>query len=124
MFRLWLDPAHASAARLDRAQRDFSERDRDVLDVAPHFTQLHNRALTRRRASPRRVAPNALLLVAPTTCDNRREMLAVAWEPIPIPAALTLLVILRSDVYVRRGIGDKRRGLVQNVSVRFRRRQQ
>jgi hypothetical protein len=35
MFRLWLDPAHASAARLefDRAQRDFSERDRDVLDV-------------------------------------------------------------------------------------------
>ncbi len=72
MFRLWLDPEHGSAARLefDRAQRDFSERDRDVLDVlAPHFTQLHKRALTRRRA--------ALPITSEKLTVREREILAL-----------------------------------------------
>ena len=54
MFRLWLDPASGSGARLefDRGRRDFSERDRDVLDVlSPHLAQLSKRAAARRRAS-------------------------------------------------------------------------
>jgi DNA-binding CsgD family transcriptional regulator len=52
MFRLWLDP---SGARLefDRARRDFSERDRDVLNVLlPHLAQLRRHAAARQRASP------------------------------------------------------------------------
>jgi DNA-binding CsgD family transcriptional regulator len=72
MFRLWLDPTHASAARLefDRAQRDFSERGRDVLDVlAPHFTQLHKRARTRRRA--------ALPITSEKLTAREREILAL-----------------------------------------------
>jgi DNA-binding CsgD family transcriptional regulator len=52
MFRLWLAP-ESGGARLefDRPRRDFSERDRDVLDVLlPHLTQLHKQAAGRRRA--------------------------------------------------------------------------
>ena len=54
MFRLWLDSASGSGARLefDRGRRDFSERDRDVLDVLlPHLAQLRKRAVARQRAS-------------------------------------------------------------------------
>jgi DNA-binding CsgD family transcriptional regulator len=54
MFRLWLDPAGAGGGRLefDRSRRDFSERDRDVLDVLlPHLAQLRRYATARRRAS-------------------------------------------------------------------------
>jgi DNA-binding NarL/FixJ family response regulator len=55
MFRLWLAPEDRGGARLefDRPRRDFSERDRDVLDVLlPHLTQLHKHAAARRHAPP------------------------------------------------------------------------
>ncbi len=54
MFRLWLDPHGGSGARLefDRSRRDFSERDRDVLDVLmPHLAQFRKHAVARGRAS-------------------------------------------------------------------------
>jgi DNA-binding CsgD family transcriptional regulator len=50
MFRLWLDPESGSGARLefDRPRRDFSERDRDVLDVlSPYLAQLRRHAVAR-----------------------------------------------------------------------------
>jgi DNA-binding CsgD family transcriptional regulator len=52
MFRLWLASEDGGGVRLefDRPRRDFSERDRDVLDVLlPHLTQLHKQAAARRR---------------------------------------------------------------------------
>jgi DNA-binding CsgD family transcriptional regulator len=54
MIRLWLDPSVSDRARLefDRAQRDFTERDRAVLDlVRPHLEQFRRRATHRRAAS-------------------------------------------------------------------------
>jgi DNA-binding CsgD family transcriptional regulator len=54
MFRLWVDPASGSGARFefDRGRPDFSERDRDVLDIlSPHLAQLRKRAAARQRAS-------------------------------------------------------------------------
>jgi DNA-binding CsgD family transcriptional regulator len=54
MFRLWLDPEGGSGARLefDRPRRDFSERDRDVLDIlSPHLAQLRKHAVARQRQS-------------------------------------------------------------------------
>ena len=47
MFRLWLDPRGARL-EFDRHCRDFSERDRDVLDLLrPHLQQLRRRGLAR-----------------------------------------------------------------------------
>ena len=63
MFRLWLDPASGSGARLefDRGRRDFSERDRDVLDVlSPHLAQLRRRAAARRALLPSTATPDKL----------------------------------------------------------------
>lgn len=54
MIRLWLDPRGDRGARLefDRPRRDFSERDRAVLDLLlPHLKQLRRNADMRRRAS-------------------------------------------------------------------------
>jgi RNA polymerase sigma factor (sigma-70 family) len=56
MMRLWLDPGGAGGARLefDRGNGDFSERDREVLDLLlPHLRSLRGRRATRRRASAR-----------------------------------------------------------------------
>jgi RNA polymerase sigma factor (sigma-70 family) len=53
MIRLWLDPDGAGGARLefDPARRDFSERDRAVLDLLrPHLEQSRRRAVQRRLA--------------------------------------------------------------------------
>ena len=53
IIRLWIEPPGPSEARLelDRGDRDFSERDRAVLDVMlPHLRQLRRRAARRRRA--------------------------------------------------------------------------
>lgn len=72
MIRLWLDPAGADGARVefDRAERDFSERDRGVLDVIrPHLEQL-------RRRSARRRAPSAL----PALTPREREVLELLAE--------------------------------------------
>jgi DNA-binding CsgD family transcriptional regulator len=53
MMSLWLDPHGADMARLefDRETKDFSERDRAVLDVLrPHLAQFRANAVRRRRA--------------------------------------------------------------------------
>lgn len=53
LMRLWIDPRGVAGARLefDRASRDFSERDRAVLDVLlPHLRQLRHAAVCRRRS--------------------------------------------------------------------------
>jgi DNA-binding CsgD family transcriptional regulator len=74
MFRLWLDPGSGSGARLefDRGRRDFSERDRDVLDVlSPHLAQLRKRAVARQRASL------PLTAAAETLTEREREILAL-----------------------------------------------
>jgi DNA-binding CsgD family transcriptional regulator len=63
MFRLWLGSDVGSGARLefDRSRRDFSERDRNVLDVlSPHLAQLRNHAVARRRTSPLTAASEKL----------------------------------------------------------------
>jgi DNA-binding CsgD family transcriptional regulator len=55
MFRLWLSPDGADGARLefDRPARDFSERDRSVLDLLlPHLRQFRANALRRTPFSP------------------------------------------------------------------------
>jgi DNA-binding CsgD family transcriptional regulator len=65
MFRLWLDPRGEAGARLefDRAQRDFSERDRAVLDeLRPHLEQFRRRA--NRRCAHRRMSRVAARLTA------------------------------------------------------------
>jgi DNA-binding CsgD family transcriptional regulator len=65
MFRLWLDPRGEGGARLefDRAQRDFSERDRAVLDeLRPHLEQFGRRAS--RRRTYRRTSEAAARLTA------------------------------------------------------------
>lgn len=52
MMRLWLDPSGRAEARLefDRAESDFGERDRAVLDLLlPHLKQLRRRVVLRRR---------------------------------------------------------------------------
>ncbi|MEP7335742.1 MAG: helix-turn-helix transcriptional regulator [Actinomycetota bacterium] len=54
MMRLWVEPLGPSGARieLDRGDRDFSERDRAVLDLMlPHLRQLRRRAARRRRTA-------------------------------------------------------------------------
>jgi DNA-binding CsgD family transcriptional regulator len=54
MMRLWLEPDGAGGARLefDRHKRDFSARDRSVLDaLLPYLRQLCRHALLRRRVS-------------------------------------------------------------------------
>jgi DNA-binding CsgD family transcriptional regulator len=58
MFRVWLDPRGDGRARLefDRAQRDFCERDRAVLDVLlPLLRQFRLNALRRRKGSNARL---------------------------------------------------------------------
>jgi DNA-binding CsgD family transcriptional regulator len=52
MMRLWLDPSGLAGSRLefDRSKKDFSERDRAVLDLLlPHLAQYRRRAAQRRR---------------------------------------------------------------------------
>ena len=54
MMRLWLDPSGGGGARLefDRADSDFGERDRAVLDLLlPYLKRLRQRAANRRYAS-------------------------------------------------------------------------
>lgn len=54
MLRLWLDPTSASGARFefDRADRDFGERDRAVLDLLlPHLRQVRRKAARMRRSA-------------------------------------------------------------------------
>jgi DNA-binding CsgD family transcriptional regulator len=61
MMRLWLEPTGTDAARLefDRSEKDFSERDRTVLDlVLPQLRQFRLRAIARRGAQSR--APESL----------------------------------------------------------------
>jgi DNA-binding CsgD family transcriptional regulator len=55
VIRLWIEPHGPDEARLelDRGDRDFSERDRAVLDLMlPHLRQFRRRAARRRRTSP------------------------------------------------------------------------
>jgi len=58
MMRLWLVPADGARLEFDNARRDFSERDRNVLEVlVPHLTQLYWRSAmpdARHRSSQRR----------------------------------------------------------------------
>jgi DNA-binding CsgD family transcriptional regulator len=75
MIRLWLDPSGAGEARLefDRGQRDFTERDRSVLDlIRPHLEQL------RRRAHRRRSAPSPSGKAARLTLREREVVGLVA----------------------------------------------
>lgn len=54
VIRLWIEPPGPDEARLelDRGDRDFSERDRAVLDLMlPHLRQLRRRAARRRRTA-------------------------------------------------------------------------